>query len=317
MAIDCLCAGILVADHLCAPIPKLPEAGHLVLADRLVLNIGGCASNAAMDLVRAGVSVGVVGCVGLDTLGRFVCETLEAGGIDTRGVRRLADVGTSATLIVNVAGQDRRYIHSVGANAAFTAEDIPMDLVRQSKVLYVGGYLLMSKLSATGLREIFRQARAIGVKTVLDVVVPGPGDHWSAIAEVLPETDAFLPNRDEAELITGLADPVAQAEKFLAAGVGTAVITCGGDGTVLVSKNQRLKAGVYPVKYVDGSGSGDAFDAGYITGLIEGADPRRCLEWGSALGASCVRAIGTTAGVFTRAEAEEFMRANKLEVGEF
>lgn len=317
MAIDCLCAGILVADHLCAPIPKLPDAGQLILADRLVLNIGGCASNAGMDLAKVGVNVGVVGCVGQDTLGRFVCETLEAGGIDTRGVRRLVDYGTSATLIVNVAGQDRRYIHSVGANAAFTAEDIPLDLVRQAKVLYVGGYLLMSKLEPAGLREIFRQARELGVKTVLDVVVPHEGEHWSAIEQVLPETDVFLPNRDEAELITGLADPVAQAEKFLAAGAGTAVITCGGDGTVLMTKGLRLKAGVYPVKYVDGSGSGDAFDAGYIAGLLNGADPRQALEWGSALGASCVRAIGTTAGVFTRAEAEEFMRANQLAVSEF
>ena len=59
------------------------------------------------------------------------------------------------------------------------------------------------------------------------------------------------------------------------------------------------------------------YDAGYIAGILAGADPRQALEWGSALGASCVRAIGTTAGVFTRAEAEEFMRGNQLAVSEF
>jgi hypothetical protein len=38
------------------------------------------------------------------------------------------------------------------------------------------------------------------------------------------------------------------------------------------------------------------------------------LRWGSALGASCVRGVGATETVFTRAEAEEFMRREKLEI---
>ena len=57
-----------------------------------------------------------------------------------------------------------------------------------------------------------------------------------------------------------------------------------------------------------GTGAGDAFDAGYILGLAGGDEPRRCLEWGSALGASCVRSISATASVFTRAEAEAFIQ---------
>jgi len=104
----CLSVGLLVADHLCAPIPRLPKSGELVLTDHLLLNIGGCASNAAMDLARLGVDVGVVGCVGQDAFGRFVIETLAARGIDTSTIRQLPDVGTSGTLIINVSGEDRR-----------------------------------------------------------------------------------------------------------------------------------------------------------------------------------------------------------------
>ena len=63
-----------------------------------------------------------------------------------------------------------------------------------------------------------------------------------------------------------------------------------------------------------GTGAGDAFDAGYIAGLLNGDDPSRCLEWGSALGASCVRSIGATESVFTRDEALEFMREHPLEM---
>ncbi|MBI2824486.1 MAG: carbohydrate kinase family protein [Planctomycetia bacterium] len=318
MSIDCLSVGILVADHGCAPVDHVPAAGELVLADRLELAIGGCASNTAVDLARVGVQVAVVGCVGDDVLGRFVTDTLDAAGVDTGSVRRLLGVGTSATLIVNVAGQDRRFIHTVGANGRFTAADIPIDRLRAAKVLYVGGYLLMPALDAKELADVFRQARRLGVKTVLDIVLPGPGDHWPRLAPVLPETDIFLPNADEAAAITGLADPRAQAEHFLAAGAGAAVITCGGQGTVLATRiGVRLSAGVYPTNYVGGTGAGDAFDAGYIAGLLAGHDERGCLAWGSALGASCVRSISATEGVFTRREAEAFLREQRLKIEEW
>lgn len=314
MQLDCLSVGVLVADHLCTPISHLPRAGELVLADRLELAIGGCAANAAIDLARLGVQVGVIGCVGQDAFGRFIVETLDAAGAEISGIVRLEGVGTSGTLIINVQGEDRRFIHTMGANAHVKAEHIPLERVRQARVLYVGGYLLMPALEHTALAALFRQARLWGVKTVLDVVLPGPGDYWPRLEPLLPQTDVFLPNDDEAAAITGEHDPRRQAERFKEAGAGTVVITCGGRGSVLVTDGLRLEAGVYPTTYVGGTGAGDAFDAGYIAGLLEGADPQRCLEWGSALGASCVRAVGATESVFSRAEAEAFMRTHRLEM---
>jgi sugar/nucleoside kinase (ribokinase family) len=316
MAIDCLSAGILVADHLCAPIARVPGPGELVLTDELPLSIGGCAANTAMDLARVGVRVGVLGCVGQDPFGRFIIDTLAAQGIDTQGIRTQSDVGTSGTLIINVAGQDRRYIHMPGANAAFRAADISRELVRQAKVFYIGGYLL-SGLDQQGLVPLFREAQATGVKTVLDVVMPGPGDHWRQFDKLLAVTDVFLPNTDEAKAITGMSDPVQQAEQFLEAGAKTVVITCGGEGTILMTDRLRLRAGTYPVDFVGGTGAGDAFDAGYIAGLLAGEEPRRCLEWGSALGASCVRSISATDSVFTREQALAFMAQHRLAIESF
>jgi sugar/nucleoside kinase (ribokinase family) len=317
MSTDCLSVGLLVADHLCAPISHCPKAGELVLTDHLSLNIGGCASNAAIDLARLGVRVGVVGCVGDDPFGRFIIETLDRSNVDTRSIRSLTDVGTSGTLIVNVKGEDRRFVHTIGANGRLSAADIPIERVRQAKVLYVGGYLLMPALEARPLAELFRQARAAGVATLLDVVVPGPGDYWHHLEPLLPETDVFLPNDDEGAILAGRDDPRQQAERFHAAGARTVVITCGGRGTILLTDGLRLEAETYPTNYVGATGAGDAFDAGYIAGLLAGGDARRCLEWGSALGASCVRSIGATESVFNRDEAEAFMREHRLAVREW
>jgi sugar/nucleoside kinase (ribokinase family) len=314
MKLDCLSAGLLVADHLCAPIRHLPRAGELVLTRELSLAIGGCAANAAVDLARLGIRTAVAGCVGNDLFGRFVTETLQRHGVEMGLVRRLEGVGTSATMIVNVAGEDRRYIHMTGANAALSVDDIPIEAATSTRVLYVGGYLLLSSIDPAALRELFAKARKSGVRTVLDVVFPGPGDHWPAVEAVLPETDVFLPNEDEGRAITGLEDPVRQAERFHAAGAGIAVVTCGERGTVLVSEDVRVRAGVYPMEFVGGTGAGDAFDAGFIAGLVQGADPIGCLKWGSALGASCVRDVSATESVFRRDEALAFMAENRLEL---
>ena len=317
MTTECLSVGILVADHLCDPIERVPQPGELVLCDHLPLSIGGCASNAAFDLARLGVNVGLVGCVGRDPFGRFILDALESAGIDCRDVRQLDGVETSGTLIINVHGQDRRFIHSQGANAHLRAQDIPRERIHGLKVLYVGGYLLMPSLVPEELAQLFRDARAHGVTTVLDIVLPGPGEQWSKLAPVLAETDVFLPNNDEAAVITGLDDPLQQAERFRQAGAGTVVITCGGQGSVLVSRDLRLRASAHQVDYRGGTGSGDAFDAGFIRGLLNGEDPAGCLRWGSAVGASCVRSVSATDSVFTRAQAEEFMREQPLRIERF
>jgi sugar/nucleoside kinase (ribokinase family) len=309
-----LCAGIVVADHVCTPISHVPAAGELVMADGMLLTIGGCAANAAVDLVKMGIRSAVVGRVGSDIFGRIVADLLREHGVDVSSLQVTAGRDTSQTLIVNVAGQDRRFIHTFGANGDFRAADIPLDRLAHCRVLYLGGYLLMPKVVQQELIPVFSQTRRLGVKTVLDVATPGPADYLSRLEKLLPHVDVFLPNNHEAELISGLKDPVQQAEFFHRLGTRTAVITLGNDGAVLVQEGTRLRAGTYPIDYVDASGGGDAFDAGFIFGLLHGLDAVGCLRVASALGASCVRAIGTTPGVFTRAECEAFMAAHTLKI---
>jgi sugar/nucleoside kinase (ribokinase family) len=313
--VDCLSVGILVVDHLCDPIPRAPAAGELILVDRLPLSIGGCAANVAVDLARLGARVDVLGCVGSDPFGQFVIDTLGAAGAGTGDIRVIAGAETSGTLIINVRGEDRRFIHAAGASAHMRAEQIPLERVRAAKVFYVGGYLLMQNLQPDALAALFREARAADVITVLDIVLPGPGEHLRALRPVLAETDVFLPNYDEARLLTGEDDPLRQALWFRNMGARTVVITQGAAGSLLLSADgSRLRAGVYPVEYKGGTGSGDAFDAGYIAGLLAGEDKAGCLRWASAAGASCVRSVSATDGVFTRAEAEAFMREHTLAI---
>mgnify|MGYP002624183200 FL=1 len=308
---DVLCAGLIVADHVCAPIERIPPAGQLEMTDRIDLTIGGCGSNVAVDLSRLELRACVAGRVGNDAVGRHVCQALEEEGVACEQVTFSETAQTSTTMVVNVKGEDRRFIHAAGANAEFTGAEIAAEAIRNSRALYVGGFGLNAALSGENVAALFEVARGAGVLTVLDVVV-GDEDVDAMLRPVLPVTDLFLPNDDEAHQITGLADPIQQAERFRSLGAGCVVVTCGHEGSVLVDGESTLRVRAHRVEQVDPTGGGDAFVAGFLYGRLSGCGPNECLRFGAALGASCVQSRGATTGVFRRAELEEFVRENPL-----
>ncbi len=301
------CVGILVADLFAPPLPRLPAAGELLKVDDFLLTTGGCAANTAMDLHRLGVNTAVLGKVGEDSFGDFVIQDLARHGLSTQGIRRSA-LGTSRTVILPVLGEDRRYIHAVGANGDFTAADIDRRQVLAAQVLYVGGYMLLPRLEAEALAELFGEARQEGVKTVLDVAGVTAPAH-AELAQLLPHVDVFLPNHDEACILTGETDPVRQAGALLDLGAGVAGITLGDDGAYVCTRSEKIRAGAYAVDVVDPSGGGDAFDAGFIVGMLEGWDLAATVEFASAAGALACTALGCTAGLRTRAETQSFVRS--------
>jgi sugar/nucleoside kinase (ribokinase family) len=309
---DCLCAGIIVADFVCAPVSHVPHAGGLVMTDAISPAIGGCASNVAVDLARLGRRALVAGRVGADMPGRFVRDELAAAGVNTRHLVETPGSRTSSTLVINVCNEDRRFIHAFGANGNFDGSEITPALVRDAKIVYLGGFGLMPRLAADRVVQVFSLARDAGAPTVLDVVVPDPQRCREDLERVLPWTDVFLPNVDEGRLLTGESEALAQADQFREAGAKTVVITCGGEGALLSGPGGTFRARSFPVEFIDGTGSGDAFAAGFISGLIDGASPERCVELGSALGASCVRRAGATTGVFTQPELDEYLSQHRL-----
>lgn len=310
--LDCLCAGIVVADYICRPIAAWPPPGGLVLTDGLEFAIGGCAANVAVDLRKLNLRVGLSGGVGRDAFGSLIADMLTRAGVDCSRLARSATLPTSGTMIVNVRGEDRRFIHCIGANAEYDGSVLADDVLRQSKALYVGGYCLMQALTPTRVARLFEQARRLGVITALDVVLPEQGDFWRQIEPVLPFTDFFFPNNDEAARITGETDPVKQAERCVRAGCQTAVVTCGGAGAILVTAEERWTIPAHRVEAVDPTGTGDAFVAGFLYGRIRGHAPLKCLEYGAAMGASCARTLGATTGVFLQEELEAFVAAQPL-----
>ena len=302
---DVVCLGILVADLFASPVDSLPAAGELKLAERFLSSVGGCAANTAIDLCRLERSVAVVGKVGTDMFGDFVMSELRRHGIEVSGLQRSRALPTSSTVILNVRGEDRRYLHSIGANAEFCLSDVDLGILDDARILYVGGYLAMPGFTARELTRLFRAARQRSVTTVLDVVIPaGVSVSLDSVREVLPFTDYFLPNEDEARRLTGLESAEAQATCLAQMNPEcTVVITRGRDGSVTRRGTALIDTAPFPVESVDESGAGDAFAAGFITGLLEGWPLESILCFAGAVGASCTRALGCHDGVFRFSDA--------------
>ena len=308
----CLSAGILFADVGCAPIDHAPVPGELVQTDRVELTLGGCASNVSINLARLEVPTGLCGCVGDDAFSEHILKSLANPLVDVSGVRQIPNSGPGCSLIVNVQGEDRRFVSTTGANAQFAIGDIPQEWTDEAEVLYVGGYLMMEKLETQETVDYFKAFQARGGKTILDVVLYGTRPYWPVLEPLMPYCDYFMPNDDEGRVISGKEDPVDQAKFFVDAGAKACVITCGSNGSIYYSANEKFRADIFKTEFVGGTGSGDAFDAGFIAALLDGYDPYETMKRASAQGMSCVRDGSATKSVFTKKEAEEFLKGRDL-----
>ena len=144
---------------------------------------------------------------------------------------------------------------------------------------------------------------------MLDVVIPaGLPVSLAQVAPVLPYTDYFLPNEDEARLLTGERDVVEQVKCLARLNPAcTVVITRGGHGSLAKRGSVLLDTAPFPVEAVDESGAGDAFAAGFITGLLEDWPLDYNLCFAGAVGASCTRALGCHDGVSCFDEARQMI----------
>ncbi|MDD2707977.1 MAG: carbohydrate kinase family protein [Verrucomicrobiae bacterium] len=306
------CAGILVADTFCGPMKKLPSAGQLLSVETMPSKAGGCAANVAINLARQGFVVEVAGRLGRDSAARFLVDCFAAHHIGTRNLTWSECQPTSKTVVLIVEGQDRRYLHHFGANREFTVGQMDRTGLENCGVFYLGGLFAMPSLKSGELLDLLKFCRNRGVTSVIDVVVPQSVKGMAELKPLLPHIDWFLPNDDEAFQFTGVRDPLGQLRIFREVGAHNIVITRGKKGAVVAQGDTYWHAGVYSMKAIDCSGSGDAFSSGMITGILRGWDMPRTLRHASALGASATRAIGTTAGVFDSAEAETFIATHAL-----
>jgi len=303
--------GILVADIWGRPVNEWPQRGRLPVVDEIGMGLGGCDANTGISLARLGVAVAVMGCVGQDGFGDFVIERLRQDAIGVNGVQRTDAAGTSATLIMIDDTGERTFIHYFGADAHVDPAQLDMVTVKRSKLLHLGGVLLMPGFDGEPQAEVLAEAKAAGVTTCVDTVWDDTGRWMTAVGPLLPHTDIFVPSLAEAQQLTELERPEDVAAALLDAGVGIVALKMGPEGSYVRTADAELRVPAYQINPVDGSGAGDAFAAGFIYGYLHDWDLERTAKFGNALGALCTTAVGTTTGIRDYQQIISFLQAQE------
>ena len=304
------CVGILVADVVGKPVDVYPERGKLVLVDQLELHSGGCAANTGVGLAKIGIDTAVVGKVGIDGLGDFMIGYLQKIGVDARGVTRDPKVGTSGTMVAVHSDGERSFMHYLGANACFSEDDIDFDIIKGSKILHVAGTYLMPGIDGEPTAHVLAKAQSMGIITTLDTAWDSKGQWMRVIEPCLEYIDYMVPSIAEAQQVTGKTEPSDVAKVLMDHGVKIVGLKMGEEGCYIRSADAEIRIPRYEVKIVDALGAGDAFAAGFLTGIVEGWDLEKTGRFANATGAHCVMAAGSTAGIKSMEEILEFMDAH-------
>lgn len=312
---DVACIGILVADVVTRTVRTLPKSGKLTLVDHIDLFTGGCAMSSAIDMARLGLLTAVSGKVGADGFGSFMRGALRQAGVEDRYVAEDPLVGTSASVVLVDAQGERSFLHSLGANAVFTDTDVPDMLLEQSRIAFVAGTMLMPAFDGEACARVLRRAKACGKITALDTAWDSKGRWMKVLAPCMPHIDLFLPSYDEAMELSGERDPVVIADLFLRMGVQTVIIKLGADGCLIRRGGETWRIPGFHVKEVlDTTGAGDAFCAGFLTGVTLGLSLPECGRMANAVGALCVSGVGASTGIRSMEQVNELLAGNAASI---
>lgn len=309
--------GQVCADIVARPVPSFTFNRDTTRVESIVVRNGGDGLNAAIGMSRLGTHCAIMAAVGDDPFGRVIIDAASGAGVDTSAVRVRADASSPIAITLVDASGDRVFVYNGGAMDRFSIEDVDQGLLARGRFVHVGGVYNLPGLEPQGLTEILRLAKELGKITSMDVTWDASGTWLPTIAPSLPYLDYFLPSYQEARAITGQERPE-QAARFLRErGVGTAVVKLGKEGCYLQSARgeRRLPAcGVRNV--VDTTGAGDAFVAGFLSGLARGWDVESAARLGNAAGALAVSAVGATTGLTSFEEAMRVMEEQQRSEGE-
>jgi sugar/nucleoside kinase (ribokinase family) len=300
------CVGVYILDVLGRPVSELPVGQRALILDEIRITAAGTGGGTAVDLVRLGADVLAVGAIGTDHVGDFLKSLLDGEGVDTSALARRDSVQTSATMLPIHPDGSRPAVHVPGANATFNAADLPWAAIEACDVLHLGGLGALPALDGEPAATMLRRARAAGLTTTADCLGVKRDDALALMAVCLPEVDLFMPNDGEALQITGEADVTAAARRFRDLGAGAVIVTCGGDGALVDDADGERRLPAFEAPVVDTTGCGDAFSAGFMRGLSLGKSSADAARLASACAALVAQGLGSDAGEFDLARAEQF-----------
>lgn len=231
---------------------------------------GGAPANLAVAARKLGADAAFVGCVGNDSFGKILCETMLRCGVEASGLQ-VTDRADTTLAIVSVDASGERsfsFYRKPGADTRID-RDRALEAIRGTGILHFGSVSLTDPECRETILAAVRQARAQGALITYDPNYRA--SLWNSEAEAIHKMRAVLPlcdvvkiSDEETALLTGYAAPEDAAQALLDGGVRLVLVTLGAKGAYWRFGSD---SGVVPgckVRVADTNGAGDTFFGAFL-----------------------------------------------------
>lgn len=214
--------------------------------------IGGNAVNVAVQLARLGHDAFYFGAVGPDADGRRTRDALAANGVSVTHMQERPGKTAHTDIEVLPSGERVFLLEDFGVCAGYRPSEDDIAVLKTMDHVHIGwlddGGALRRALAGAGVSV--SQDVSVNADPV-DIGIEGLAIAFGSAGNDDAAADAML-------------------ERFLAAGVQTAVVTRGAKGSVAATREARAEAGIREVDVVDTTGAGDSFIAGFLAVRLGG-----------------------------------------------
>ncbi len=255
---------------------------------------GGSAANTIVGLARLGCNVGFVGKVADDPEGQLQIDCFKAEGVDTDGLIHSAKGKSGVCLgFVDKKGARALYINP-GVNDSIEFRELKSTYISQTQILHLSSFV--------GEKSFRSQKKLLsylpdGIKISFDPGALYAQRGFAAIEPIIQNSFVMMPNSLELELITGESDIPKGAELLLGMGVKIVAVKLGAKGCYVTNGQEKGIVGPFKVQAVDTTGAGDAFNAGFLYGLLNDKALFECGRLGNFVASRSVIRMGAREGL--------------------
>ncbi len=275
--------------------------GSKIEVEDIFLSTGGGGTNTAATFARQGLKVAYCGMVGEDNFGDSIIKELKEFKIDTEFVKKTNKKSTNIAVILTYPGKDRTILVYRGASDILGKNDIPWSKIKNTKWFYLAPFA--GKL-ANLTEELVDFAKKNKIKIALNpgynqLTLPRP-----ILERILNKIDILILNREEASLLTKIPYQKEREvfKKIDGFTKGIAIMTKGGDGIVVSDGKYLYYAKSLGLKMVDGTGAGDAFGAGFVSGMMQKHDITYAIQLAMANSGYAITKWGAKEGLLEKGQ---------------
>jgi len=254
---------------------------------------GGSVANSIAGIAMLGGKAAYIGKVASDQLGQIFRHDMKAIDVDF-DTPPLEDGESTASSLVCITPDTQRTMNTyLGACAALSLADIPKVKIDHADITYIEGYLWDREHAKEACRLAMAMTAAAGGRVAFTLSDSFCVDRYRGDFNRLVDgsIDILFTNRDE---ICSLyqTDDLEEALSILAGKTEIAAVTCGSEGAIILSGDQRYSVPSVKTDVVDTTGAGDMFAAGFLFGLSNGYGLEKSGKLGCAAASLCISRVG-------------------------